>query len=390
MRRFGDLDRSVQVRAPAVAAALEPFGQGGEEQGDHLARIVAVCLGARANAVQPSRARIAEPGDHEVILGREMAIERRLGDIGCLDERVDARCLSPRFVEQPRSGFEDPVPSRRPRGTAARPEDTADDGDRVDGQDIDDRARAVAIEIVRADDDIRSPPDELVDAGLVFDQLGRVIGLERPAHVPDQPRPRITERRPGLQDLSQVGELDRAIEPPAAQVRLRPRDNLELLRVDRSRDVDAARGQAVEMRLAGDGIDEVDRAIAVLETIQDERHQKVVGVVGPVDECAEMPMVAEILACEPDVAWHRTHDQVGPSSNRVALPGDVGAHGIAEPGRCIETVLSSDRQVCITNRTIGVTERCPGQGIPERQTRDESAHDIRSHPGRRDQRSLPA
>jgi hypothetical protein len=73
-----------------------------------------------------------------------------------------------------------------------------------------------------------------------------------------------------------------------------------LVRRCAGRHVDADRRQALEMLIAKEGIDDVEGAVSLRETLGDERQQELIGLVGPLDERTDVAVIAEIFACQPN------------------------------------------------------------------------------------------
>jgi hypothetical protein len=96
--RVGNLDRRVEVRATPEALRLQPLRGRLEEQQDPVLGVRGRGFRLGEDTIEPSRTRIAQPGDDEVVLRRKVAIERRLGDAGLLDQAVDAGRADPGFV----------------------------------------------------------------------------------------------------------------------------------------------------------------------------------------------------------------------------------------------------------------------------------------------------
>ena len=68
------------------------------------------------------------------------------------------------------------------------------------------------------------------------------------------------------------------------------------------------------MRLASTGIDDMDRAIALLEPIDDEGQQEFVRLFRSVDEDADVAVVGEVVACQANRSCRRAHGYLGPPS----------------------------------------------------------------------------
>src|SRR5204863_8544251 len=134
---------------------------------DRLARSSGVVRDVVTDLVEPAGAEIAKPRNHQVILGREVAIERRLGNAGFRDQRVDAGSLDPDIAKQSRCCRQEAVPGGLALDTMACPRHASDDGARMKAEDVGDRTGPMPAEVVRTDDHVWPIPEPLVDARFV-------------------------------------------------------------------------------------------------------------------------------------------------------------------------------------------------------------------------------
>ena len=107
--RVKKLDHGVQVWAAAEVTGLEPLGRRFEHARDPIGRHGDLCVGQHADPVEPARSWVAQPRHDERLLGRELAIERRLGHAGGRDQAVDAGSTDALPREQMTGRGKDPV-----------------------------------------------------------------------------------------------------------------------------------------------------------------------------------------------------------------------------------------------------------------------------------------
>ena len=152
-----------------------------------------------------------------------------------------------------------------------RPDLAADERDRVDAEDLGDRAGAVVVEVVGAYEDVRALPEHVLRPRLVAQQVGHGLGLMSPLRGADQSRSWKAERGTFVEDPSNQGELGGAIEPPALHVRVVPGLQLEL-RATPSRPSRRCRSHAVvrDGRRGASRIDDVHRAVALVEAFDEK------------------------------------------------------------------------------------------------------------------------
>src|SRR5947207_5103659 len=136
MARIRELGARVQVGTTAEVARFEPVRDWLEEQGDRLGRSSGVVRDVVTDLVEPAGAEIAKPRNHQVILGREVAIERRLGNAGFRDQRVDAGSLDPDIAKQSRCCRQEAVPGGLSLDSKAGPRHASDDGARMKSEDV--------------------------------------------------------------------------------------------------------------------------------------------------------------------------------------------------------------------------------------------------------------
>jgi EAL domain-containing protein (putative c-di-GMP-specific phosphodiesterase class I)/CHASE3 domain sensor protein len=312
MRRVRDLDRRVQVGAATVALGLEPDRDLVEEAPQDYVGRAPGSLRSSPDPIEPTGSRVAQPGHDEVVLGRKVAIERRLGDRGLPDDGIDAGRLDAHLVEELRGRRQQPLPSRGPLGRTARPQDTANDGGRMDAEDIRHGARAMAAEVIRADEDVGQAGGQPVDLSLVGQEVGHDLGrVDRPLGAADVSRPRVPQGQALVVDLPQEGELSPGIEPAATEVGIVPRPDHELARSRGCRGVDAGLAQSLEMDVAKCGVDDMERAVALLEALDDEGEQHVVGLVAGIGK-DDRVLAAEFLAAQPNGSSLCMHQEEAP------------------------------------------------------------------------------
>jgi hypothetical protein len=97
---------------PRKPSESEPPAERVEDGQRALGRIRAQALDLSAQPRPPALVAPAQEGHDQVVLGGEVAVERRLGDPCVGDDRVDADGRDPLAVERLRRGVEDPGPGR--------------------------------------------------------------------------------------------------------------------------------------------------------------------------------------------------------------------------------------------------------------------------------------
>ncbi len=89
----------------------------GVEHADQLgARVVAGVAGGRAELPEPGLVDLVQVGEHEVVLAREVLVERCLRHTRLGDDGVHADAAWPAGVEEPERGVEDPLACGPGRG----------------------------------------------------------------------------------------------------------------------------------------------------------------------------------------------------------------------------------------------------------------------------------
>ncbi len=310
VHRIGDLDRRVEIRAAPVALVLQPLRGGLEEQQDLIARPSTRRLRPCAGALEPARLWVAQPGHDQVVLGWEVPIERCLGDTGGLDDGIDPGRLDPVLLEQRGRRAKQAIAGRLPRRTAVRAKHAADERDRVGGDDAGDRTGRMAVEVIRADHDIRDAAQVLVDGALVGQQRTCRLIVLRPFGAPDEPRSRIAKPPALLEGVADVLHLGDAIERAAADVRVCPGPHLELPGCCRRVHVDAGGLQARQEAVPQRRIDDLEGTVTLLDTLDDEWQQQPVRLVRPVQQRAHVMVLPDLLTGEPD--RRRRGGHVGP------------------------------------------------------------------------------
>jgi hypothetical protein len=109
-------------------------------------------------------------------------------------------------------------------------------------------------------------------------------------------------------DIPQEGELGTGIEPAAAEVGIVPRPDHELAGRRGGRGVDAGLAQSLEMDVTQGGVDDMERAVALLEALGDEGEQHVVGLVAGIGK-DDRVLAAEFLAAQPNGSSLCMHEE---------------------------------------------------------------------------------
>lgn len=280
--KFGD---GVEVRASAIAVALEPFGDLVEDGGDDLRGCLGAALGLFEEPVEPAGGRIADPGQDELLLGRELAVEGRLGHARLSDDAIDAGRADAVAMEEAGRCAEDPLSGlgrSRPHAEA-----TFDERVGMHGQGVDDDRRLVAPDVVGTDDRVRGLPERDIEEGLAgSDRLDPGNVLERPFHKDDAAGRRVAERPALIEQRFEAPNSPLGLGPAVEQVDLAPSANHELVALQGLPDIDPSCRQAIEVHSAHRWVDDVDGALSASDALDDEREQLAVEVVWALEHAA--------------------------------------------------------------------------------------------------------
>src|SRR5205085_1315608 len=114
---WAQLEQHVEERAGLEVGAPEPHVENVEEREELFLGIGAEPFGPRLQGLAgPALFAQFQEGNHEIVLRREMPVERRLGDARALDHLVDADSPNTAVREQLVGGFQYAIPdvARRP------------------------------------------------------------------------------------------------------------------------------------------------------------------------------------------------------------------------------------------------------------------------------------
>ena len=283
-------DRRVEIGTPSRPIAFEPVRDRAEEGGDDLGRWRGGLLHLRPDPLDPARPGIAQPGHDQVVLRREMAVERGLRHARRLDQGVHAGRTDTLSRESVRRGGEDALAGRR-RVPGPGAEHATDQRARVGEDRLEDDGLRMPGDVVGTDHEVgqaaqgdlqaRFEVDDPTDAGHV---------LERPLHVADQSRPGEPEGSAlGHRGADQVDHRG-GVEATAAEIGIGPRVDAQGAAVERGFGVQARPFEALEVGLTAPTVDEMDGPLVLRDALHDERQEQRLPVGRPVEKRADMTL----------------------------------------------------------------------------------------------------
>jgi hypothetical protein len=150
-------------------------------------------------------------------------------------------------------------------------------------------------QIVRTDDSVFVLGENLVEARLELEPVFVVCSIcVGPSHVAEEACARVSSFRPRLERSLERPEPGVRIESAISRSRWFPDLHLQLARADRGPHVDLGFGESPEMLAAMLGINEMERSIASVEAILDERAEQPVLLVDVGEERADVTGLAEV------------------------------------------------------------------------------------------------
>src|SRR5258705_3308455 len=171
-------------------------------------------------------------------------------------------------------------------------------------QNIDRDAAVEEVGVIRTDHRIVVARQHVIQLRLVLDPLidaGPVLWVpEDCLRVRNQTSEWEAKRGPGLERFLDEGEHSVLVEAPTTQVGLLRRRHLELTAALRRRHVDAGAAQLLEMLLSVLGGEDMIGALTALEAVAHEWQQRVVLLLARTEKGADMPILAEDRAAQPN------------------------------------------------------------------------------------------
>src|SRR5438132_8781069 len=173
----------------------------------------------------------------------------------------------------------------------------ADDDDRVRPHDVDDRVAPELGEVVCADHCVVMATPHFVDSRFELDHIVHLrSAVDDPFHVADDATERESSVRVAARQLLEHLQHSILVEAAVPKIGFDVRPQLELSARLCGGRVDPCGCQALQMVTALLRIDDVNRLVATLKPLLDERKQHAILLVLAVEECADMACFAELRA----------------------------------------------------------------------------------------------
>src|SRR5882762_4199686 len=173
----------------------------------------------------------------------------------------------------------------------------ADDDDRVRPHDVDDRVAPELGEVVRADHGVVMAAPDFVDSRFELDHMVQLrSGADDPFHVANDTTERESSLRVAARQLLEHLQHSILVEATVPKIGFDVRPQLELSARLCGGRVDPCGCQALQMVTALIRIDDVNRLVATLKPLLDERKQHAILLVLAVEECADMACFAKLRA----------------------------------------------------------------------------------------------